>query len=278
MDTKVIPIVPQAKRLNGFSIESLMSKPETSPTKSMSPALSSPGSRDTTPSPHGFHPVGPRREIHDITTQLPSLHQPHPLMLHENRLALEHLKHLQSVHPATLPGSLAHLGGHPGLTVPHLGVHNPLHSMLLGAQKEHLPFYPWLTRHPFLHNRFAGPDGLLLPPFRKPKRIRTAFSPTQLLRLEHAFEKNHYVVGQERKELASNLGLTETQVKVWFQNRRTKYKRVKSEEGCDIEGADSETEDDDRAAANSKTAHHLSRWRTETNQIHAALMELEDPE
>ncbi|KAH0813527.1 hypothetical protein GEV33_009264 [Tenebrio molitor] len=54
--------------------------------------------------------------------------------------------------------------------------------------------------------------GFLLQPFRKPKRIRTAFSPSQLLKLEHAFEKNHYVVGAERKQLAQSLSLTETQV------------------------------------------------------------------
>ena len=54
------------------------------------------------------------------------------------------------------------------------------------------------------------PEFLL--PFRKPKRIRTAFSPNQLLKLEQAFEKNQYVVGQERKELAKNLNLSETQV------------------------------------------------------------------
>jgi len=59
------------------------------------------------------------------------------------------------------------------------------------------------------------PDaGLYFHPYRKPKRIRTAFSPTQLLKLEHSFEKNHYVVGQERKELASKLNLTETQVRM----------------------------------------------------------------
>ncbi|KAF2982461.1 hypothetical protein EK904_000470, partial [Melospiza melodia maxima] len=53
---------------------------------------------------------------------------------------------------------------------------------------------------------------LLHGPFaRKPKRIRTAFSPSQLLRLERAFEKNHYVVGAERKQLASSLSLSETQ-------------------------------------------------------------------
>lgn len=53
----------------------------------------------------------------------------------------------------------------------------------------------------------------LLQPCRKPKRIRTAFAPVQLLELEHAFEGNQYVVGSERKALAKNLNLTETQVK-----------------------------------------------------------------
>lgn len=58
-------------------------------------------------------------------------------------------------------------------------------------------------------------DSLLLhgPFARKPKRIRTAFSPSQLLRLERAFEKNHYVVGAERKQLANSLNLSETQVR-----------------------------------------------------------------
>ena len=59
----------------------------------------------------------------------------------------------------------------------------------------------------------AGPNfPEFLLPFRKPKRIRTAFSPNQLLKLEQAFEKNQYVVGQERKELAKTLNLSETQV------------------------------------------------------------------
>lgn len=100
-----------------------------------------------------------------------------------------------------------------------------------GAHRYHDPLSPWQYRYPSQGplSRFID-SSLLLPNLRKSKRIRTAFSPTQLLQLEHAFEKNHYVVGQERKELALKLGLSETQVKVWFQNRRTKYKRVKAEE------------------------------------------------
>lgn len=60
----------------------------------------------------------------------------------------------------------------------------------------------------------CGPIGIdfLLHPFRKPKRVRTAFSPGQLLKLEHAFESNQYVVGAERKALAQALNLSETQV------------------------------------------------------------------
>lgn len=42
--------------------------------------------------------------------------------------------------------------------------------------------------------------------------MRTAFSPGQLLKLEHAFESNQYVVGAERKALAQALNLSETQV------------------------------------------------------------------
>ena len=61
-------------------------------------------------------------------------------------------------------------------------------------------------------NLISIPD-FLLHPFRKPKRVRTAFSPTQLLKLEHAFESNQYVVGAERKTLAQQLSLTETQVR-----------------------------------------------------------------
>lgn len=100
-----------------------------------------------------------------------------------------------------------------------------------GADRYHGHLSPWQYRYPSQGplSRFLDPS-VLLPNLRKSKRIRTAFSPTQLLQLEHAFEKNHYVVGQERKELALKLGLSETQVKVWFQNRRTKYKRVKAEE------------------------------------------------
>lgn len=57
------------------------------------------------------------------------------------------------------------------------------------------------------------------------KRPRTAFSTVQVKALEAEFEKNKYLSVSKRLELSKLLKLTETQIKIWFQNRRTKWKR-----------------------------------------------------
>ncbi|XP_062855713.1 brain-specific homeobox protein homolog [Trichomycterus rosablanca] len=57
------------------------------------------------------------------------------------------------------------------------------------------------------------------------RRIRTVFSSEQLQKLEEVFTKQRYMTGPDKVLLASALQLTETQVKVWFQNRRTRWRK-----------------------------------------------------
>ncbi|RMZ97164.1 homeobox engrailed-1 [Brachionus plicatilis] len=57
------------------------------------------------------------------------------------------------------------------------------------------------------------------------KRPRTAFTSSQLQRLKHEFEKCKYLTGEKRQYLANELGLNESQIKIWFQNKRAKIKK-----------------------------------------------------
>ena len=58
------------------------------------------------------------------------------------------------------------------------------------------------------------------------KKGRATFSGTQIDELEKAFQATQYLTTAERSRLADRLSLSESQVKIWFQNRRTKCRRT----------------------------------------------------
>ncbi|XP_015253926.1 homeobox protein engrailed-1a isoform X2 [Cyprinodon tularosa] len=61
---------------------------------------------------------------------------------------------------------------------------------------------------------------------KEDKRPRTAFTAEQLQRLKTEFQVNRYITEQRRQSLATELNLNESQIKIWFQNKRAKIKKA----------------------------------------------------
>ncbi|KAF7278425.1 H2.0-like homeobox protein [Rhynchophorus ferrugineus] len=96
------------------------------------------------------------------------------------------------------------------------------------------PIRPFATRPTI---RIAMPHGPPSPPIsiqnntgnskRKRSWSRAVFSNLQRKGLERRFQLQKYITKPDRRQLAATLGLTDAQVKVWFQNRRMKWRHSK---------------------------------------------------
>lgn len=62
-------------------------------------------------------------------------------------------------------------------------------------------------------------------------KSRSPFLAEQRQALEETFQQTKYISSSKRKELSMNLKLTERQIKTWFQNRRTKWRKIRGSEG-----------------------------------------------
>ncbi|XP_062870458.1 T-cell leukemia homeobox protein 3b [Trichomycterus rosablanca] len=85
-----------------------------------------------------------------------------------------------------------------------------------------------LTPFTVVARRIGHPYQNRTPPKRK--KPRTSFSRAQICELEKRFHRQKYLASAERAALAKTLKMTDAQVKTWFQNRRTKWRRQTAEE------------------------------------------------
>ncbi|KAM4557842.1 uncharacterized protein PAE49_012903 [Odontesthes bonariensis] len=171
------------------------------------------------PSPHS-NPTNPSLAPPGV------LSKSHFFNLSQSGFAALHQVGLIGVHPGSIY-PLAALGGqHPAFMCTGFGqlVQPYTEQMKGGSMASSLPPEAWIRAGMIMPRLEYGAPGqaALLGKCRRP---RTAFTSQQLLELENQFKLSKYLSRPKRFEVATLLMLTETQVKIWFQNRRMKWKR-----------------------------------------------------
>ncbi|XP_074640230.1 T-cell leukemia homeobox protein 2-like [Tubulanus polymorphus] len=192
-----------------FGISRILSNDNCDKTDTETSLSTSPHIRPSSPSPKTSYTTGFAHPMQNMTTAIPGQY-------------LTPFGSLGSPPSAGLPYSFG-LGGL--LRVP---AHRPTP---VGPMYSQSMMFPWMENRRdrlTIARRIGHPYQNRTPPKRK--KPRTSFSRYQIVELEKRFHRQKYLASAERSALAKALKMTDAQVKTWFQNRRTKWRRQTAEE------------------------------------------------
>ncbi|XP_004536091.1 homeobox protein MSH-C [Ceratitis capitata] len=115
------------------------------------------------------------------------------------------------------------------VNIANIGVMDATMSGFSHEPLPQIPMFDWL--HYTRYHPPRLPRNLRQPPVKRtPGRLpRIPFTPSQLEALENAYRTSNYLSAEEANQLAETLELTNTRVKIWFQNRRARERREKRE-------------------------------------------------
>ena len=98
-------------------------------------------------------------------------------------------------------------------------------------------------------------------PLSQRRKRRVLFSQAQVFELERRFKQQKYLSAPKREHLAQMIGLTPTQVKIWFQNHRYKTKKAdkeKDEDGADDSGSEHSEQKSPSYTSTAESPHSAS--------------------
>lgn len=153
-------------------------------------------------------------------------HSPYPI-----RSSYPGTMHSQHDGAFTAPRHTQHIPGYPFSmnTMSHTSYNHPTHHAFSMS-----PYHQTCSTSPQRDDKSLVEEQLRMNgKGKKMRKPRTIYSSLQLQQLNRRFQRTQYLALPERAELAAALGLTQTQVKIWFQNKRSKLKKImKQQQPC----------------------------------------------